>query len=215
MSNSTLIIILLILLAIVVGALTLNQSSRPHELAATRHHKPKEIIMPDLSKTDLIDLAWDSFKEVKVDAAEYRPIDLVLPEHLQYENVYRAVVLPGELREALGKRVRLSGIVFLNQSGIKNDRIHQFALLPPYSVACNHCAEADSRMEWTIFVDSSAKPWALPDQDPLIATVEGVLGVKDDNFLGCALTMRDADVSDLKPLEEINEFAPQHRHEHQ
>lgn len=215
MSNSTLIIILLILLVIALGALTLNQSSRPQELAATRHHKPKEIIMPDFPKKGLIDLAWDSFKEVKVDAAEYRPIDLVLPEHLQYENVYREIVLPGELREALGKRVRLSGIVFLNQSGIKNDRIHQFALLPPYSVACNHCAEADSRMEWTIFVDSSEDPWPVPDHDPLIATVEGVLGVKEDNFLGCALTMRAADVFDLKPLEEINEFAPNHQHDNQ
>ena len=136
MSNATLIIILLLLLVLVVGVLVLQYSGPSIEGEAN-------VIVRNPSETSPVDLTWAPFEEVKVKAAEYREIDLVLPAHLQYENEYIEVNLPNELKAAVGKRVRLSGIAFVTQSGVKNDR-------PQLKAALEYVRPGDTLVVWKL-----------------------------------------------------------------
>jgi hypothetical protein len=149
-----------------------------------------------------IELDWEAFRQVEVTTAGGRVPDLALRRELQDEIEILEIVLPPALEAAAGKPVRISGVGCLTPSGVADDGIRQFALLPPFGMICLGCGTPDPRMEWTIFVDSSAIPWPQPDRDPVFATVEGILRVYANNFLGCAF-MIDATAIVARPLSEM------------
>lgn len=149
-----------------------------------------------------IELDWEAFRQVEVTTAEGRVPDLALRRELQDGIEILEITLPPALEAAAGKRVRIGGVGCLTPSGVADDGIRQFALLPPFGMICLACGTPDPQMEWTIFVDSSAAPWPQPDRDPVSATVEGILRVRADNFLGCAFTIETAAV-EVRPLSEM------------
>jgi|GEM_PF-2849441 len=147
------------------------------------------------------DLDWELFDAVRVETAGDRKVDVVLPAELQQEIEIVSLEIPENLRKLTGRAVRISGVGYLTRSGVIDDAVHQFALLPPSAISCACCALPDTRLSWTIFVDCSRRAWPLPDGDPFFATVEGVLQIEKDNYLGCLFVLESARAT-VQPLEE-------------
>jgi hypothetical protein len=109
-----------------------------------------------------------------------------------------APIFPEDLRAQEGRRVSLSGVVFVMNGGTEGDRVRWCVLMPRSRYGC--CGiSCDPRPELSVFVDCAGHDWPTDGRRQVPATVEGRLRLDRRGDSWCLTSLEDAFVTPSAP----------------